>query len=89
MLSRMPQRNSAHRFGHRRAASGSKSANGTLPSWTSWAAGNETVSHVSFWTASSGGTYAGSAALSASKAMTNGDSLSLTAITASVSPLAA
>lgn len=57
-------------------------------SWTSWSAGSETVSHVSLWTASTAGTFVQSAALTASKPVTNGDDLNVT-LTATQGPLAA
>jgi hypothetical protein len=48
------------------------------PSWTNWAGTNgEVVSHVSFWTANSGGTFLWSAALSANKTVNTGDTLTL------------
>jgi hypothetical protein len=56
--------------------------------WTAWDAGSETISHASLWTASSGGTFLQSCALSASKSIANGDTLSLT-LTATQGPLAA
>ena len=70
-------------------SAGSVSANGTLPSWATWSAGSETITHISFWSASSGGTFQGSMALTSSKAVTNGDTLNLTAITYTASPIAA
>lgn len=57
-------------------------------SWASWSAGSETISHYSLWDASTAGNFLGSAALSASKAVTNGDTLNVTA-TATMGPLAA
>lgn len=68
------------------AASGaSVSANGTLPSWTSWSGTNgETETDVSGWDASSAGNFQGFAPLSASVVMNTGDNLSLTAITGTV-----
>ena len=57
--------------------------------WASPSAGSETITHISFWSASSGGTFQGSMALTSSKAVTNGDTLNLTAITYTASPIAA
>lgn len=57
-------------------------------SWATWSAGSETISHYSLWDASTSGTYLGSAVLSASKAVTNGDTLNITA-TATQGPIAA
>jgi hypothetical protein len=71
------------------AAAGSKSAQGTLPSWATWSAGSETISHVSVWSASSGGTFKYSYALTASKSVTNGDTLNLTSHSVSITPIAA
>lgn len=71
------------------ASGGSRSLTSTAPSWSSWASGSETLTHVSFWSASSGGTFQGSAALSASKSITNGDSLTLSAATVAISSIAA
>jgi hypothetical protein len=53
------------------AASGSVS-NTTAMLWTA-VAGTETYSHYSLWTASSGGTFLGSGALTVAKAVTAGD----------------
>lgn len=72
------------------ASGGSKLANGTLPSWASWAGTNgEVVSHVSFWNASSAGTFARSAALSSTVTMNTGNTLNITGITVTLTPLAA
>lgn len=46
--------------------------------WTSVAA-TETISHVSFWDASTAGTFLGSDALSASKSLTAGDTFTIAA----------
>lgn len=71
------------------AAAGSRAATATFPSWTAWDAGTETISHVSVWDHVSAGTFKYSFALTASKSVTNGDSLSLTSHTISVTPIAA
>jgi len=50
----------------------------TTPSWTSWAGTNgEVVSHVSFWDASTSGTFLWSAQLSASKTINTGETFTL------------
>lgn len=49
----------------------------------------ETISHVSLWTASSAGTFLASGALSASKSVVNGDTLSISTLTLSFTPIAA
>lgn len=60
-------------------------ANGTLPSWASWAGTNgEVQTGITGWSASSAGTYGGGVTLSASVTMNTGDTLSLTAISVTV-----
>lgn len=49
----------------------------------------ETITHISLWDASSAGNFLQSAALTASKNVTNGDTLSLTTLTLTYSPIAA
>lgn len=60
------------------------SSNGVIslsnsPSWTSWAAGNEAITHISLWDHATAGNCLGSGALAATHNMQNGDTLSLTA----------
>jgi hypothetical protein len=71
------------------AASGAITTTGNLD-WTS-VAGTETISHVSFWDASSGGNFLGSDALEVSKALTAGDNFQIAAgdIDLTITPLAA
>jgi hypothetical protein len=71
------------------ASAGSQAQTGTAPSWASWASGSETISHISLWSASTAGTFLGSAALTASKSIVNGDTLTLSSLTASLTPIAA
>ncbi len=72
------------------AASGaSKALNGTLPAWAAWASGNETITHISVWDASTAGNFKLSVALTVGKAMTNGDTLTLNTLTATLGPVAA
>lgn len=67
------------------ASGGVESANGTLPSWTSWAGTNgEVVTYISTWSASSAGTFGLSAQLGASVTMNTGDSLSLTSLSVTI-----
>ena len=55
------------------------------PEWTSWDGTNgEVVTDLSFWSASSGGTFQFSMQLSSSVTMDTGDSLTLTSITVSI-----
>lgn len=60
------------------AASGGAITNDAAVSWTN-VAGSETYSHVSFWSAATSGTFLGSDALSASKAVTAGESFEIAA----------
>jgi hypothetical protein len=71
------------------ASGGSKALNGTLPAWAAWAAGNETITHISVWDAISAGNLKLTVALASGKAVTNGDTLTLNTLTASLGPLAA
>jgi hypothetical protein len=72
------------------ASAGSKAITATFPSWASWAGTNgEVVSHVSDWSASSAGTFYFSAALASSKTVNSGDTLTLSSLSISVTPLAA
>lgn len=71
------------------ASAGSKAITSTLPQWASWTAGSETISHISVWDSTTAGNFLYSFALSASKSITNGDTLNLTAHTISFSPIAA
>jgi hypothetical protein len=70
-------------------ASGGVATATAFPSWTSWASGSETLRFVSLWDASSGGTFLWSIQLGAEKAITNGDTFTLSALTLTVSPTAA
>lgn len=68
------------------ASAGSQAITATI----SFAAtGSDTITHISVWSASSAGTFYYSAALTASKAVTNGDTLQLTALTFALTPVAA
>jgi hypothetical protein len=46
----------------------------------SWAGGTQTLSHYSLWSASSGGTFRGSGAWTASRGVVNGDALNVSGI---------
>lgn len=71
------------------ASAGSQALTGTTQ-WTNWAGTNgEVVSHISIWGASSAGTFYYSVALTASKTVNTGDTLTLSSLTVSVAPLAA
>jgi hypothetical protein len=71
------------------ASAGSQAITGTTQ-WTNWAGTNgEVVTHISVWGASTAGTFYYSVALTASKTVNTGDTLTLTTLTVSVAPLAA
>ena len=71
------------------AASGGTRSASTQPSWTSWTAGTETISHISIWDALTAGNCLWTGALSSSKTVSNGDTLTLTSLSFSLTPLAA
>lgn len=58
------------------AASGGAITNSAAVTWTSVST-TETYTHVSFWDASSGGTFLGSDALNAARAVTAGDTFEI------------
>lgn len=68
-------------------ASGSVGLTGTLPSWSMTA--TETITHISVWDASTAGTFLHSVALTTSKSVVSGDTLTLNSLNVSVAPLAA
>lgn len=70
------------------ASAGSKSMSNT-PSWATWAAGTETITHISLWDSTTAGNFLDSIALTASKTVNNGDTLNLTSLTIAFSPIAA
>lgn len=70
------------------AAAGGALALASSVEWTGWDAGNETITHVSMWDNVSAGNFLFSAALSQSQAITNGGTLTLTALGISLAPLA-
>jgi hypothetical protein len=62
----------------------------TSVSWTNWAGTNgEVVSHLALFSASSAGTFYASFALTASRTVNTGDTLTLTAASISLVPVAA
>lgn len=71
------------------ASAGSKAITTTLPVWAAWAAGTETISHISIWDNLTAGNFLYSVALTAGKVVSNGDTLTLTAHTISFTPIAA
>jgi hypothetical protein len=69
------------------SSGGSRSLTGTLPTWSMTA--TETITHISIWDASTAGNFLHSIALTTSKSVVNGDTLTLATLTESVAPLAA
>lgn len=63
----------------------------TLASLAAWTNGgtSETITHISIWTASTAGTFKQSAALTASQAWVSTNTLTLTTLTLSYTPIAA
>ena len=69
------------------SSSGAIALTGTLPNWAMTT--TETITHVSVWDASTSGNFLWSVALSASKPVGNGDTLTLSTLGVSLTPLAA
>ena len=70
------------------ASGGALTMTGTAPSWTNGGT-SETLSHISFWDASTAGNFLGSAALSSTQAWASGNTYTLSAQGWSITPLAA
>ncbi len=70
------------------AAPSAGSSAASAVSWTAWSAGAETISFFSIWDASTSGTFLQSGSFSASKSVSNSDTLNAT-VTATQGPLAA
>lgn len=71
------------------AASGGVLTMSNSPAWASWASGSETISHISVWDASTAGNFLYSVALTVAKAVTNGDTFTLSSHTFTLTPVAA
>ena len=69
------------------ASNGAIGMTGTAPSWNMTTM--ETISHISIWTASSGGSFLFSIAFSSGKDVLPSDVLTLTSVGVALSPLAA
>ena len=70
------------------ASVGSKAMTSMASTWTNGGT-SETLSHISLWTAAAAGTFNGSGALSASQAWVSTNTFTLTALTISITPIAA
>lgn len=73
---------------HSSPSAGSMTITGTLPVWTNGGT-SETISHISVWDASTSGNLLYTGVLTVSKAWASGDTLTLTSLTVSISPIAA
>ena len=69
------------------ASAGSMALSSMAGTWSMTA--TETISHISLWDASTSGNFMWSVALTASKSVINGDTLSLTSLTLAFTPIAA
>jgi hypothetical protein len=70
------------------AAAGSK-AQSAGGSWVAWDGGSVTISHISCFTLVTAGVFQFSGALTAGKAITNGDTFNLTSLSVALTPIAA
>ena len=73
---------------HTAPAAGAMTMTGTAPSWTNGGT-SETITHISVWDATTSGNCKYTVQLSASKAWASGDTLTLTSLSLSVTPVAA
>lgn len=69
------------------ASNGSITLSANPTAWTMTA--SETISHISVWSASTGGNFLWSAQLSSSRAVSSGDTVTLTTCSLTLTPLAA
>lgn len=74
---------------HAAASGGAIAMSGTAPAWASWASGSETLTHISVHDHISAGNFLFSVPLTASKAIVNGDTFTLSSLGVSLAPLAA
>lgn len=70
------------------AAGGSKASSASIGPWTNGGT-SETLSHISLWSASTAGTFKGSATLAAPQAWASTNTFTLTSLTISITPIAA
>jgi hypothetical protein len=70
------------------ASGGSKAASASVGPWTNGGT-SETLSDISIWSASTAGTFNGSAALTANQAWASTNTFTLTALTIAITPIAA
>jgi len=70
------------------ASGGSKAMTSMASSWTNVST-SETLSHISLWSASTAGTFNGSAALDTPQAWADTNTFSLTSLSVAITPIAA
>jgi hypothetical protein len=70
------------------ASGGSKAASASVGPWTNGGT-SETISHISLWSAAAAGTFNASGALGSSQAWVSTNTLTLTALTVSITSIAA
>lgn len=70
------------------ASGGSKAMTSMASNWTNGGT-SETLSHIGLWSASSAGTFNASGTISPNQAWASGNTFSLTALTVSITPIAA
>jgi hypothetical protein len=71
------------------AAAGGSKAISASSSWTSWAGSSETLAYISVWDSTTAGNFLFSASLTTPKAVTSGDTFTLSSLTFALTPLAA
>lgn len=71
------------------ASAGAKAITATLPQWAAWASGTETITDVSLWDAITAGNFLDSIQVTASKTVSNGDTLNLASLSITLTALAA
>lgn len=70
------------------ASAGSKAMSSMASTWTNGGT-SETLTHISLWSASTAGTFNGSAALTASQAWASTNTFTLTSLSIAITPIAA
>lgn len=68
------------------ASGGAKASTGSTGPWTN-SGTSETITHISLWTAATGGSFLGSAPLSASQAWVAGNTFTLTSVNIAITPV--
>jgi hypothetical protein len=64
-------------------------SSGTAPSWVTWDGGPVNIKYISVWSAVTAGNFLFSAQLTATKAITNGDTFTLSSLTFALGTVAA